>query len=127
MKPNMLIPVLALLIITGCQAEENQAEIRFCADIRSDNPCIGEDSIFRHGNVWAQLLIPPGFKEKDIKVNLYAVSEGERSLIGDREYELDADQVILMDLMFFNTCGNYLVEFVDGKGNLVSERNLEIY
>jgi len=30
-------------------------------------------------------------------------------------------------MMFFSSCGNYAVEFIDDKGNILAEKNLELY
>lgn len=128
MKSYIILLTLVLSVFLGCE-RERKAEVRFCADIRPDNPCIGEDSIFRHGNVWAQLLLEPGFKGTDITARLYSLdtTSGEKVLIEDKELELDKDQIIVMEMMFLNTCGNYMVEYMDDQGNLLAQKNLEIY
>lgn len=127
MKLNIVLLILFTLIIFGCKTER-KTEIRFCADIRADNPCIGEDSVFQHGaNVWAQLLLYPGFKETDITANIYGFENGEKILIEGKKHEIEQGETIIMDMMFFNTCGNYVVEFLDDKGNIIAKKNLELY
>ncbi len=126
MKLNIVLLALFTLVIFGCKTER-KAEIRFCADIRANNPCIGEDSIFPHGaRVWAQLLLYPGFKETDITANLYGFENGEKVLIEGKKHEIKQGQTIIMDIMVLNSCGNYVVEFIDDKGNILAEKSLEI-
>lgn len=127
MKLNIVLLALFTLVIFGCKTGR-KAEIRFCADIRANNPCIGEDSVFLHGsNVWAQLLLYPGFKGTDITANLYGFENGEKVLFGDKKYEVEKGETIIMDMMYFNGCGNYVVEFIDDKGNILAKKNLEFY
>jgi len=126
MKLNIVLLALFTLVIFGCKTGR-KAEIRFCADIRADNPCIGEDSIFLHGaNVWTQLLLYPGFKETDITGNIYGFENGEKVLIEGKKYEIKQGETIIMDMMVLNNCGNYVVEFIDDKGNILAEKSLEI-
>lgn len=125
MKINIILVALFTLVIFGCKTER-KVEIRFCADIRADNPCIGEDTIFPHGNVWVQLLLYPGFKGTDITANLYGFENGEKVLIEGKKHEIIQGEIIIMDMMALNSCGNYLVEFIDDKGNILAEKNLEI-
>jgi len=127
MKLNIVLLALFTLVIFGCKTER-KAEIRFCADIRANNPCIGEDSVFRHGtHVWAQLLLYPGFKGTDITANIYIFENGEKVLINNKKFEIKQGETIIMDMMFFSSCGNYAVEFIDDKGNILAEKNLELY
>ncbi len=127
MKLNIVLLALFTLVIFGCKTER-KVEIRFCADIRANNPCIGEDSVFYHGtNVWAQLLLYPGFKGTEITGNIYFFENEEKVLIEGKKYEIKQGKTIIMDMMFFYSCGNYVVEFIDDKGNILAEKNLELY
>ena len=118
---------LVSVAVTACQ-EKQLAEIRFCADVRPNNPCVGEDTVFLHGtNVWAQLLLKPGFDGTSVTGNFYGYENGKRVFIEGKEHELNENQSIIMEALFINLCGNYEVEFVDSNGNLLAKGGFEIW
>jgi hypothetical protein len=125
-KKILFLSVLAISIFS-CQ-NEKMAQIRFCADIRGDNPCIGEDTVFLKGyNVWAQLLLSPRFKDTAVTGNLYGYENGKRVFIGTTTHELSEGQSIVMEAMFFHMEGKFEVEFLDSKGNLLDKKGFEIW
>ena len=127
MNKKLLILVLLAITATGCQ-ENKQAQIRFCADIRANNPCTGEDTIFMKGlNVSAQLLIDPSFEDTENTGNLYGYQNGERVFIEGNKHELNEGQTIVMEAMFFNMEGKFEVEFLDSKGNVLDKKGFEIW
>lgn len=127
MRKKLIILALLAIAVTGCQ-EEKQAQIRLCADIRANDPCIGEDTVFMKGyNVWAQLIMDPSFEDTEVTGNLYGYQDGERVFIEGKRHELDEGQTIVMDAMFFNMEGKFEVEFVDSKGNLLDKKGFEIW
>jgi hypothetical protein len=127
MKNKILFLLLIAFAATNCQ-DKKQVELRFCADVRPHEICIGEDSVFMQGrNVWAQLLLSDGFAEKTVTGNLYGFEDGKRVFIGATEHNIDEGQIIIMESMFFNSKGKFEVEFIDSKGNLLDKKGLEIW
>jgi hypothetical protein len=126
---NKKILLLALLAISvfSCQSDQ-MAQIRFCADIRAEDPCIGEDTVFLKGyNVWAQLLLSPRFNDTSVTGNLYGYEDGKRVFIGSTKHEISEGQSIVMESMFFNMEGKFEVEFLDTKGNLLAKKGFEVW
>ena len=104
------------------------AHIRFCADIRAQDPCIGEDTVFMKGyNVWAQLLLSPDFEDSFVTGNLYGYEDGKRVFIEAKQHELSKGQTIIMEAMFFNMEGKFEVEFLDSKGKLLDKKGFEVW
>lgn len=127
MKIRILLLALSLLTLTGCR-DEKLAEIRFCADIRPHDPCIGEDTVFLHGSmVWAQLLLSPEFHDTAVTGNIYGLQEGKRSFLGTKVHELSEGQTIVMEAISLNECGNYEVEFLDSRGMLLARGVFEVW
>ncbi|MFO7922281.1 MAG: hypothetical protein R6U58_01140 [Bacteroidales bacterium] len=127
MKKLLLILAVLTFAVAGCQ-EEKPAAVRFCADIRPNNPCIGEDTVFLHGtNVWAQLLLNPEFDGTSVTGNLYGYQDGKRVFIESKVHELSEGQEIVMEAIFLNNCGEFEVEFLDSRGNLLAKGGFEIW
>ena len=128
-KMRKIFLLLVILAVAGsaCQ-EEKIAEARFCTDIRPHNPCIGEDNVFLHGtNVWAQLLLKPGFDDTSVTGNLYGYQDGKRIFIESKVHDLGKDQTIIMEQIFLNICGEFEVEWTDSRGNLLAKGEFEIW
>jgi hypothetical protein len=90
-KKILLLAILAISLFS-CQSEK-MAQIRFCADIRAQDPCIGEDTVFMKGyNVWAQLLLSPGFEDSYVTGNLYGYENDKRVFIEAKQHELNKGQ-----------------------------------
>jgi hypothetical protein len=127
MTKKLLILILLAIAATGCQ-DNKLAHIRFCADIRANNPCIGEDTVFLKGrNVWTQLIIDPSFEDKEITGNLYGYQDGERVFVSGKKHELDEGQTIVMEPIFFGIEGKFEMELLDSKGNLLDKKGFEIW
>jgi hypothetical protein len=127
MRKKLLFLSILVLSLSGCQGEET-AQIRFCADIRAAEPCIGEDTVFLKGyNVWAQLLLSPGFNDTAVTGNLYGYEDGKRVFIGSTRHEISKGQTIVMESMFFNMEGEFEVEFIDSKGKLLAKKGFEVW
>jgi hypothetical protein len=125
-KRILFFSLLAISILS-CQSEK-MSQIRFCADIRAEDPCIGEDTVFMKGyNVWAQLLLSPRFDDTSVTGNLYGYENGKRVFIGSTTHELSEGQSIVMESMFFNMEGKFEVEFLDSKGNLLDKKGFEVW
>ncbi len=123
-----LLPVILTITGSGCQEEKKLAEIRFCADIMANDPCVGEDFVFMQGSiVWAQLMLKSGFSDTLVTGNLYGYQNGKRQFIESTVHKISEDQSIVMEPMFFNTNGDFEVEFVGSKGNLLDKKGLEIW
>ena len=115
------------MALISCQKNENLVELRFCADVIPSNPCVGQDTIFMRGtDVWAQLLIKPGFKDTAVIGKIYGFQNGERVFIENKVHLLDEGEKIVMEAIFLNTCGNFEVEFYDTKGKLLAKKGFEI-
>jgi hypothetical protein len=127
MRKNLLLFAVISIAIFSCQKNENLVELRFCADIVSSNPCVGEDTIFLRGtDVWAELLLKPGFKDTAVIGKIYGYQNGERVFIESKVHPLDEGEKIVMEALFLNTCGNFEVEFYNSKGNLLARKGFEI-
>lgn len=127
MSKNILMLALLTAAIFGCQKNENLVELRFCADVISSNPCVGEDTVFLRGtDVWAQLLLKPGFKDTAVIGKFYGYQNGEWVFIDRKVHILDEGQQIVMEPLFLNLCGNFEVEFYDSRGNLLAKKGFEI-
>jgi hypothetical protein len=125
-KKLLFLAVLAISLFS-CQNEQ-MAQIRFCADIRAEDPCIGEDTVFMKGyNVWAQLLLSPDFDDTAVTGNLYGYENGNRVFIGSTTHKLSKGQTIVMESMFFNMEGEFEVEFLDSKGKLLAKKGFEVW
>lgn len=119
--------VLIGISFLGCQKNQNFVELRFCADVVASNPCVGEDTIFLRGtDVWAQLLLKPGFKDTAVVGKFYGYQNGEWVFIESKVHVLDEGQQIVMEPLFLNLCGNFAVEFYDSRGSLLVKRRFEI-
>lgn len=119
--------VLFSALVFGCR-EEKLAELRFCADVRPDNPCFGEDTEFvRNTNVWAQLLLKEGFRDTAVVGKLYGLKDGEWEFIETKVHRLDQGQTIVMEAIFLNLCGNFMVEFYDTGEKLLARKEFEIW
>ncbi|MEX2372048.1 MAG: hypothetical protein WD578_13680 [Bacteroidales bacterium] len=126
MKKIFLFMAVITMVVAGC-GEDKLAELKFCSDIRPDEPCIGEDTIFMQGtNVWAQLYLKPGFTDSIVTGILYGYEDGKRVLIESIKHEIGEGQQVIMEAMFFNSKGNFEVEFSDSNGNLLDKRGFEI-
>ena len=127
MRKKLLLLTILAISLSSCQSEK-MAQIRFCADIRAQEPCIGEDTVFMKGyNVWAQLLLNPGFDDSFVTGNLYGYENGKRVFIEAKQHELNKGQTIIMEAMFFNMEGKFEVEFLDSKGNLLDKKGFEVW
>lgn len=127
MKKQLLILSIIAMGAFGCQGEK-LAELRFCADVRLEDPCYGEDTVFIHGtNVWAHLLLSPKFQDTVVIGNFYGFQDGKRIFIESKVHDLDEGQDIIMEALFINLCGDYEVEFLDTKGNLLAKGGFEIW
>jgi hypothetical protein len=127
MRTGLLILALTALTITGCR-DEKLAYIRFCSDIRANDPCIGEDTVFVKGyNVWAQLVLSPRFNDTVVTGKLYGYQDGKRVHIESVRHEIVEGQQIVMESMFFNMEGKFEVEFIGSKGNLLDKKGFEIW
>jgi hypothetical protein len=127
MRKNILILGIITALVFGCQKNEKLVELRFCADVIPSNPCFGEDTVFLRGtDVWAQLLLKPGFKDTAVIGKFYGYQYGERVFIESKVHTLDEGQEIVMEALFLNLCGNFEVEFYDTKGNLLARKGFEI-
>ncbi len=127
MKRAFFFIAIMAVAFTGCE-EKKLAEIRFCTDVRPHEPCIGEDTVFMQGtNVWAQLWLDPGFKDNSVTAHLYGYQEGKRIFIESIHHELSNDQQVIMEPLFFNSSGNFEVEFRDSGGNLLDKKGFEIW
>jgi hypothetical protein len=126
MKKTFLLLAIAVMIVSGCQKNQ-MAEIRFCADVIPSQPCFGEDTVFVRGtDVWAQLLLKPGFQDTAVIGDFYGWQNGERVFIEKKVHPLDKDEKIVMEALFLNICGNFEVEFYDTKGNLLAKGRFQI-
>ncbi len=127
MRKNLLFLVVISMTLFCCRKNENLVEMRFCADIVSSNPCVGEDTVFLRGtNVWAELLLKPGFKDTAVIGKFYGYQNGEWVFIESKVHSLDEGEKIVMEPLFLNLCGNFKVEFFDTKGKLLAKRGFEI-
>jgi len=127
MKKQLLILSIIAAGLLGCQ-NGKMAELRFCADVRLEDPCYGEDIVFIQGtNVWAQLLLSPKFEDTAVTANFYGFQDGKRVFIESKVHELDEGQDIVMEALFINLCGDYEVEFLDTRGNLLAKGGFEIW
>lgn len=115
------------MALGGCQ-ERELARIRLCSDIRPEEPCVGEDTVFMQGtNVWAQLWLRPGFDGSSVTAHLYGYQEGQRIFIESIVHELSQNQEVVMEPLFFNSRGNFEVEFRDSRGKLLDKKGFEIW
>jgi hypothetical protein len=127
MRKNLLLFAIIAMAAFGCMDKE-PARLRFCADILPSEPCVGEDTMFIKGtDVWAQLLLSPGFEDTAVIGNFYGFQNGERVFIESKVVELSEGQRIVMEALFLNICGNFEVEFLDTRGNLLAKKGFEIY
>jgi hypothetical protein len=127
MRKNILILALISMAFFCCQRNEKMAELRFCADIIPSQPCVGEDTVFIRGtDVWAQLLLKPGFQDTAVIGDFYGWQNGERVFIERKVHPLDKDERIVMEALFLNICGNFEVEFYDTQGNLLAKGRFQI-
>ena len=127
MRINLLLLAVISMALISCQKNEKLVELRFCADVISSNPCVGEDTVFLRGtDVWAQLLLKPGFKDTAVIGKIYGYQYGERVFIESKVHPLDEGEKIVMEALFLNTCGNFEVEFYDTKGKLLTKKGFEI-
>ncbi len=127
MRRLLILLALAAAVTTGCK-EEQLAKVRFCADISPQNPCVGEDNVFIQGtNVWAHLLLNPRFDDTTVTGNLYGYQDEKRIFIESKVHELDPGQTIIMEQLFINLCGDFEIEWLDSKGNLLAKGEFEIW
>ena len=127
MRKGLLLLAVIAMAAFGCQKEEKLANIRFCADVLPSAPCVGEDTVFIRGtDVWAQLLLKPGFKDTAVIGKFYGFQNGERVFIESKVHELEEYEKIVMEPLFLNICGNFVVEFYDTKGKLLARKGFEI-
>ena len=127
MKRCFLLLSIVAIIVSGCQKNPKMAELRFCADVIPSQPCVGEDTVFIRGtDVWAQLLLKPGFQDTAVIGDFYGWQNGERVFIERKVHPLDKDERIVMEALFLNICGNFEVEFYDSKGNLLAKGRFQI-
>ena len=124
----LLLPVIFAITGSGCQEEKALAEIRLCADISANDPCVGEDSLFLFGtNVWVQLWLEPGFNDTVVTGNIYKYQNGQRIFEESITRKVKEGQMVVMEQLFFNKYGDFEVEFLDGKGNLLDKKEFEIW
>jgi hypothetical protein len=127
MRRSFLLLVIITMAAFSCQNNANKAELRFCADILPTQPCVGMDTVFLRGtDVWAQLLLKPGFKDTAVIGDFYGFQNGEWVFVERKVHVLDKGQEIVMEAIFLNLCGNFKVEFYDTKGNLLAKKGFEI-
>jgi hypothetical protein len=127
MKKALFFMAVLALALYACQ-EKKLAEIRFCSDIRANDPCIGEDSVFLRGtNVWAQLWFASGFSDTVVTASLFGYQDGQRILIESMVYEINEGQQVLMESLFFDSSGHFEVEFRGSGGNLLDQKGFEIW
>jgi hypothetical protein len=127
MRNNILFLAIVAMIVIGCQRDEKLAELRFCADISSQQPCIGEDTIFIRGtDVWAQLLLKPGFTDTAVIGKFYGYQNGERVFIEQIVHTIVKGETIVMEALFLNICGSFEVEFYDTRGNLLDRKGFQL-
>lgn len=125
-KCLLLLAVIAMAAF-GCQKEEKLVELRFCADVLPSDPCVGEDTVFIRGtDVWAQLLLMPGFKDTAVIGKFYGFQNGERVFIESKVHDIEEYEKIVMEPLFLNICGNFVVEFYDTRGKLLARKGFEI-
>ena len=127
MRKYILLLAIIAAVVFSCQKNENLVELRFCANVIPTNPCFGEDTVFLRGtDVWAQLLLKPGFKDTAVIGKFYGYQNGEWVFIESKVHTLDEGQEIVMEALFLNLCGNFEVEFYDTKGKLLAKKGFEI-
>jgi hypothetical protein len=127
MKRRFLFVAIIVMAVLSCQKSPKMAELRFCADVIPSQPCVGEDTVFIRGtDVWAQLLLKPGFSDTAVIGDFYGWQKGERKFIERKVHPLDKDEKIVMEALFLNICGNFEVEFWDTKGNLLAKKRFQI-
>ncbi len=127
MRKGLLLLAVIAMAAFSCRKDEKLVELRFCADVISSNPCVGEDTVFIRGtDVWAQLLLKPGFKDTAVIGKFYGFQNGERVFIESKVHELEEYEKIVMEPLFLNICGNFVVEFYDTKGKLLARKGFEI-
>ncbi len=127
MRKLCIILAFFTIAFSACN-EEKIAEIRFCSDIRANDPCIGEDTVFIKGtNIWAQLWFKPGFEDSLVTGSLYGYEDGRRVFIESMVHQVSEGQQVIMEAMFFNSSGNFEVEFTDSKGNLLDKKGFEVW
>lgn len=124
---KIIFVAIVFMALAGCQ-ERKLAEIRFCADITLEEPCMGEDTVFLQGtNVWAQLWLRAGFDDTSVTAHLYGYQDGQRIFIESIVHELSENQQVVMESLFFNNKGNFEVEFRDSRGRLLDKKGFEIW
>lgn len=127
MKRSLLLLAIFAMAVSGCIKHPEVAELRFCADVIPSQPCVGEDTVFIRGtDVWAQLLLKPGFNDTAVIGDFYGWQNGERVFIERKVHPLDKDERLVMEALFLNICGNFEVEFYDTKGNLLAKGRFQI-
>ena len=126
MKNLLLLSALTVILASGCK-ENKKAELRFCADVVAQNPCVGEDTVFNLGTkVWAQLFLPEGYADTAVVGNLFGYPEGFKVFIETKVHTLSKGQTIVMEPIFSIRCGKFEVEFLDTQGNLLDSRLFRI-
>jgi hypothetical protein len=127
MRKIFALLAIITMVAYGCQNQKKMAEIRFCADILSSNPCVGEDTIFPQGRVWVQLLLKSELEDTAVIGKLYNLQNSKRILIGSIVHELDEGEKFIFEPLNMNISGKYEVEFVDTQGNLLAKKKVEIW
>jgi hypothetical protein len=119
--------IMVVLWLSSCQ-ERSPAEIIFCRDIRADQPCIGQDSVFmRNTSMWAQLWLSPGFSDTVITATLSSGKDDQNKVIEHMTYRLHEGQQVVMETFFFDSGGHYELEFRDSRGKLLDRKGFEIW
>ena len=124
-----IIPLFFLILILlfpGCQKKQ-RGEVRFCYSYDLENTCIGETTTFLvTSRVWVVLELNSPSPGETVKGSLYLIEENERTLILDKEYQLEQGEKNAVDPLVINRPGKFILEFTDEKGKIIAFKELEI-